>query len=257
MLTGIVVLSNNIVVGKAVAACAAACRRRAHCLSGVNVRTIARMNSRGLSADTPIGRGRARMTRKTVSEFRARRRRQPPRLHRGRCRRDRAGRLACRAARAGRRAQGRRAAAALRRPGRHRPGLLPRRRARQSDLQGARPARARDHERRHRDQRRGGPRPRREADRRRRAASGRRLRLRPEQRHRPGRRAEGHPVRHQHRRRAADHGAGLQVRVPQLPDRADDSRATRSPTRRKSSRRAARSRSRWCSCTSTTPSAWR
>ena len=41
---------------------------------------------------------------------------------------------------------------------------------------------------------------------------------------RPGRRAEGHPVRHQHRGGAADHRAGLQVRVPQLPDRADDPR---------------------------------
>ena len=64
---------------------------------------------------------------------------------------------------------------------------------------------------------------RREADQRRRAASGRRLRLRPEHRDRAGRRAEGHSLRHQHRRGAADHRAGLQVRVPQLPDRADDS----------------------------------
>ena len=43
-------------------------------------------------------------------------------------------------------------------------------------------------------------------------------------RDRPGRRAEGHSLRHQHRGRAADHRAGLQVRVPQLPDRADDPR---------------------------------
>ena len=81
-----------------------------------------------------------------------------------------------------------------------------------------------DHERRHRDQRRGGARARREADHRRRAAPGRRLRLRPDHRDRPGGRAEGHPVRHQHRRGAADHRAGLQVRVPQFPDRADDPR---------------------------------
>ena len=56
-----------------------------------------------------------------------------------------------------------------------------------------------------------------------RAAADRRVRLGPDQRHRPGRRAEGHPVRGQYRGRAADHRAGLQVRVPQLPDRADDS----------------------------------
>ena len=197
------------------------------------------------------------MNSQTVSEFHSRRRRQPPRFHGGRCRRDRAGRRAGDRARAGRRAEGRRAAAALGRAGRHRAGLLPRRRARRSDLQGSRPARARDHERRHRDQRRGGARPRREADRRRRAASGRRLRFRPEHRDRPGRRAEGHPVRDQYRGGAADHRAGLQVRVPQLPDRADDPRATPSPTRRRCSRRPARSRRRWCSCTSTTPSARR
>ena len=100
----------------------------------------------------------------------------------------------------------------------------------------------RDHDRRHRDQRRGRARPRREADRRRRAAAGRRLRFRADHGDRPGRRAEGHPVRHQHRRGAADHRAGLQVRVPQLPDRADDPRATPSPTRRRSSRRPARRR---------------
>ena len=126
--------------------------------------------------------------------------------------------------RAGRGAQGRRAAAALRRPGRHRPGLLPRRRAGEPDLQEHRPARARNHERRHRDQRRGRALARREADRRRRAAPDGRLRFRPEQRDRPGRRAEGHPLRHQHRRRSADHRAGLQVRVPQFPDRGDDPR---------------------------------
>ena len=34
---------------------------------------------------------------------------------------------------------------------------------------------------------------------------------------------KGIPLRHQHRRRAADHRAGLQVRVPQLPDRGNDS----------------------------------
>ena len=94
--------------------------------------------------------------------------------------------------RARRRAESRRAAAALRRAGRHRPGLLPRRRARRSDPEGSRPARSADHERRHRDQRRSGALPRREADRGRRAASGRRLRLRPEHRDRAGRRAEGH-----------------------------------------------------------------
>ena len=81
-----------------------------------------------------------------------------------------------------------------------------------------------DHERRHRDQRRGRALARREADRRRRAAPDRRLRFRPEQRDRPGRRAEGHSLRHQYRRRAADHRAGLQVRVPQFPDRGDDPR---------------------------------
>ena len=42
-------------------------------------------------------------------------------------------------------------------------------------------------------------------------------------RDRTGRRAEGHSLRHQHRRRAADHRAGLQVRVPQFPDRRNDS----------------------------------
>ena len=77
----------------------------------------------------------------------------------------------------------------------------------------------------------------------------------PEHGDRPGGRAEGHPLRHQHRRRPADHRAGLQVRVPQLPDRADDPAATPSPTRRSSSRPRARRRSRWCSCTSTTLSA--
>ena len=64
---------------------------------------------------------------------------------------------------------------------------------------------------------------RREADLGRRAASRRRVRLRPEHRDRAGRRAEGHSLRHQHRGRAGHHRAGLQVRVPQLPDRADDS----------------------------------
>ena len=232
-------------------------RLRAHCIPlhiGLQHKNNGARDSQGMSQDARRER-ESQHEPQIVPEFHARR--HPPRLRRRRCRRNRAGRLARRAARAGRRAQGRRAAAALRRAGRHRPGLLPRRRARQSDLQGPRPARARDHERRHRDQRRGGPRPRREADRRRRAAPGRRLRLRPEQRDRPGRRAEGHSVRHQHRRGAADHRAGLQVRVPQLPDRADDPRRRLLPTRRRSSRPAARSRSRWCSCTSTTPSAWR
>ena len=117
-------------------------------------------------------------------------------------------------------AESRRAAAALRLPGRHRPGLPARRRYRGRHPQGSRPAAAADHERRHRDQRRCRALARREADRRGRAASGRRLRFRPEHGHRAGRRAEGHPLRHQHRRRPADHRAGLQVRVPQLPDRA-------------------------------------
>ena len=121
--------------------------------------------------------------------------------------------------------------------------------------QAARHAQPADHERRHRDQRRGGARPRREADQRRRAASGRRLRFRPVDRDRPGGRAEGHSLRHQHRRGAADHRAGLQVRVPQLPDRADDPRATPSRTRRRCSRPPASRRRPWCSCTSTTPSA--
>ena len=42
-------------------------------------------------------------------------------------------------------------------------------------------------------------------DRRRRAASGRRLRFRPDHRRRPGRRAKEHSTGHQHRRSAADH----------------------------------------------------
>ena len=58
--------------------------------------------------------------------------------------------------RAGRGAEGRRAAAAFRRAGRHRPGLLPRRRLARADLQEHRPARASDHECRHRNQRRRG-----------------------------------------------------------------------------------------------------
>ena len=88
--------------------------------------------------------------------------------------------------------------------------------------QGPGAAGPRHHERRHRIQRRGRALARRAADRRRCAAAGRRLRLRPEHGDRPGGRAEGHPVRHQHRGGPADHRAGLQVRVPQLPDRADD-----------------------------------
>ena len=112
-----------------------------------------------------------------------------------------------------------------------------------------------DHERRHRDQRRGGARARREADQRRRAAPGRRLRFRPVDRDRPGGRAEGHSLRHQHRRGAADHRAGLQVRVPQLPDRADDPRRRLRQPERGVRGRAASRRRPWCSCTSTTPSA--
>ena len=130
----------------------------------------------------------------------------------------------------GGRAQGRRAAAALRRTGRHRPGLLPRRRACRADAEGRRPARPADHECRHRDQRRGRALARREADRGRRAAADGRLRFRSEHRDRAGRRAEGHSVRHQHRGRARHHRAGLQVRVPQFPDRADDpGRCVRQP----------------------------
>ena len=132
-----------------------------------------------------------------------------------------------------------------------------RRRAGEPDLQEHRPARARDHERRHRDQRRGRALARREADRRRRAASGRRLRFRAEQRDRPGRRAEGHSLRHQHRRGAADHRAGLQVRVPQFPDRGHDPRRRLRQPEGGLRGKPARSRSRWCSCTSTTPSARR
>jgi hypothetical protein len=53
--------------------------------------------------------------------------------------------------------------AALRRAGRHRPGLLPRRRACRSAAEGRRPARPADHQRRHRNQRGSGPQPRRES----------------------------------------------------------------------------------------------
>ena len=74
-------------------------------------------------------------------------------------------------------------------------------------------------------------------------------------RDRTGRRAEGHPLRHQHRGRSPDHRAGLQVRVPQLPDRADDPgrclRQSEGDLRGGGHVR----RSRSCSCTSTTPSA--
>ena len=149
----------------------------------------------------------------------------------------------------GRTAEGRRAAAALGRAGRHRPGLPARRRDRARHPQGPGAAGARHHQRRHRIQRGGGPRARRAADRGGRAAADGRLRLRPEHGDCPGGRAEGHSLRDQHRGRAADHRAGLQVRVPQLPDRADDPRAMPSPTRRRSSRPPAWRRSRWCSCT--------
>ena len=126
----------------------------------------------------------------------------------------------------------RRAAAALGRAGRHRPGLPPRRGGRGRRAARARPARARHHERRHRVERRRRALARRAPDQRGRAAPGRRLRLRPDHRDRPGRRAARHPAGDQHRRRAADHRAGLQVRVPQLPDRADDPRRrVRQPAR--------------------------
>ena len=124
--------------------------------------------------------------------------------------------------RARRGSEGRRAAAALRLSGRHRPGLPARRRYRGWDSEGHGPAFAADHECRHRDQCRGRARSRRETDRRGRPASGRRLRFRAEHGHRAGGRAEGHPLRHQYRRRPADHRAGLQVRVPQLPHRRHD-----------------------------------
>ena len=92
--------------------------------------------------------------------------------------------------------------------------------------------RHRDHERRHGVERRHRALARRAPDQRRRQRAGRRLRFRPDHRHRAGRRAARHAAGDQHRRRAADHRAGLQVRVPQLPDGADDPRRRPSPIRR-------------------------
>ena len=68
------------------------------------------------------------------------------------------------------------------------------------------------------------------ADQRRRAASCRRLRFRPDHRDRAGRGTEGHSAGHQHRRGARHYRTRLQVRVPEFPDRADDSgRCLRQP----------------------------
>src|SRR6266568_4597692 len=151
--------------------------------------------------------------------------RQPPQLRRRRrCRRIARGhrRDLRDRARAERPAEGRRSVAALGCAGGDRAGLSARRRACAADLQGAGPARARDHERGHRNQRRGGASASGKADQRRCAAFGRRLRFRTIDGHRAGCRAEGHSLRHQHRGGAADHRAGLQIRVPQFPDRTHD-----------------------------------
>ena len=123
---------------------------------------------------------------------------------------------------AGRRPEGRRPAAALGLRGQYRSGLPARRRDRARDPQIVGAARPHDHQRRHRIERRCRAHAHREADRRRRAASGGRIRFRPDHRDRPGRRAEGHPARHQYRGGARYHRAGLQVRIPQFPDRGDD-----------------------------------
>ena len=107
----------------------------------------------------------------------------PPASARPACSRGRARSHIGRAQGAG--LEGRRAAAALGRAGRHRPGLPARRRDHRRHPQGPRAARPRHHERRHRIQRRCGALPRRAADRRGRAAARRRLRLRPDARRSP------------------------------------------------------------------------
>ena len=88
-------------------------------------------------------------------------------------------------ARARRGTESRRAAAAVRLPGRHRPGLPARRRYRRRILKDLGLPALADHERRYRNQCRGRALTRREADRRGRAASGWRLRFRPEHRRSP------------------------------------------------------------------------
>ena len=66
---------------------------------------------------------------------------------------------------------------------------------------------------------------------------------------------KGIPLRHQYRRRAADHRARLQVRVPEFPDRADDSARRLHRPEEVFADQSARRRRRSCSCTSTILSA--
>ncbi len=119
-------------------------------------------------------------------------------------------------------------------PGRHRPGLPARRQYRAGDPQIDGSAGPHPDGRRHRDQCRHRACARRAADRRGRAASGRRLRFRPDHRYRPGRRAEGHsPTSSISPRSPAITEQGYKFVFRNFPTGADDSWATPSPIRRR------------------------
>ena len=163
----------------------------------------------------------------------------------------------CEGARAERRAEGRRAAAALRRPGRHRPGLFARRRDRarifkdiglpelaimNADTEtNVEVARSRAEKL---------------------IADGAQLLVGAFDSGQSTAIAQvaeqkGIPFVINIAAAPADHRAGLQVRVPQLPDRADDPRRRLRQSEGDLRGRRHRRRSRWCSCMSTTRSARR
>ena len=121
-------------------------------------------------------------------------------------------------------AEGRRAAAAIRRTGRHRPGLPARRRDRAGHPAQPRSAAAADHERRYRIRSAGCAHAGRKAGQGGRAATDRRLRFRSDHHHRAGRRAARNSAGHQYRGGAGNHRAGLQIRVPQFSDCAGGAR---------------------------------